>query len=157
MLYAENWQVPTVSLRYFTVYGPRQRPDMGFSRFLEAALDGEPIPVFGSGDQIRDFTFVADVVDATIRSGTATIPPGTVMNVAGGESITVNDLVVLLGEALGRPLEVEHVAPQPGDVRRTGGSTERARTLLGWVPRTSLHQGLQRQIAWARESCQVVI
>lgn len=147
-LYADNWRIPTVSLRYFTVYGPRQRPDMGFSRFFAAALAGEPIPVFGTGEQVRDFTYVADVVEATIRSGTAATPPGTVMNVAGGESVTVNELLGQLGRLLGRPLEVTHLPAQAGDVQRTGGATERARALLHWEPRTPLAEGLGRQLAW---------
>jgi UDP-glucuronate 4-epimerase len=157
VLYAENWDIPTVSLRYFSVYGPRQRPDMGFSRFLDAALDGAPVPVYGTGNQIRDFTFVADVAEATIRAGSAPIVPGTVMNVAGGESISVNDLVVLMGELLGSPLEVAYVPSQPGDVERTGGTTDRARTLLGWHPRTSLAEGLGRQITWTRATSGVEV
>jgi UDP-glucuronate 4-epimerase len=150
VLYAENWDLPTVSLRYFSVYGPRQRPDMGFSRFLDAALDGAPVPIYGTGTQVRDFTFVGDVADATIRAGTAPVAPGTVMNVAGGESISVNDLVALMGNLLGHPLEVAYLPTQPGDVHRTGGSTDRARALLRWSPQTSLTEGLGRQITWTR-------
>jgi nucleoside-diphosphate-sugar epimerase len=150
VLYADNWRIPTVSLRYFTVYGPRQRPDMGFSRFFDAALAGEPIPVYGTGEQVRDFTFVADVVDATIRAGIVPTPPGTVMNVAGGESVTVNGLVDLLGELLGGPVEVTRLPPQPGDVQRTGGVTDRARAFLDWAPQTPLAEGLRRQLVWTR-------
>jgi nucleoside-diphosphate-sugar epimerase len=150
VLYAENWHLPTVSLRYFTVYGPRQRPDMGFSRFLDAALNDQPVPVYGTGHQIRDFTFVADVADATIRAGLAAVAPGTVMNVAGGESISVNELVLLMGDLLGHPLSVVYLPDQPGDVQRTGAVTDRARALLGWCPRTPLAEGLGRQIAWTR-------
>ena len=151
-LYAENWQLPTVSLRYFTVYGPRQRPDMGFSRFLDAVLHDEPVPVYGTGDQVRDFTYVGDVADATIRAGIVWTAPGTVMNVAGGESITVRGLVDLLGQLVGRPLDVTHLPPQPGDVQRTGGATDRARALLHWAPRTSLAEGLGRQLTWTRQT-----
>lgn len=148
-LYAENWALPTVSLRYFSVYGPRQRPDMGFARFLSAARAGEPVPVYGDGNQVRDFTFVDDVVAATIAAAEAGAAPGTVCNVAGGSTTTVNDLVALLGELLDRPVAVRHEPPQPGDVRRTGGAIDRARALLGWSPAVSLREGLRRQLQWA--------
>ena len=147
-LYAENWALPTVSLRYFSVYGPRQRPDMGFARFFDAALAGKPLPIFGSGNQIRDFTYSGDVVAATIAAGVADVEPGTVCNVAGGSSISVRQLIPLLAEIVGTDVAVEHLAAQPGDVDRTGGSIERARALLGWEPRVSLQEGLSAQFAW---------
>jgi nucleoside-diphosphate-sugar epimerase len=150
VLYAANWDLPTVSLRYFSVYGPRQRPDMGFRRFLEAAFDGAPLPVYGSGEQVRDFTYVGDIVRATALASEADLAPGTVMNAAGGESVTVNELVGVLGDLLDHELEIVHVPAQPGDVERTGGSNERARRLLRWEPRTPLREGLARQIEWTR-------
>jgi nucleoside-diphosphate-sugar epimerase len=155
VLYADNWGIPTLSLRYFTVYGPRQRPDMGFRRFLDAAIANEPIPVFGTGEQVRDFTYVGDVAAATILGASADVAPGTVVNVAGGESITVNGLLELMEDLLGRPLPVAHVAPQPGDVGRTGGTILHAKALLGWEPRTPLRIGLDREIAWAFEQLAV--
>jgi nucleoside-diphosphate-sugar epimerase len=147
-LYAENWGLPAVSLRYFSVYGPRQRPDMGFSRFLTAALAGEPLPIFGSGRQVRDFTYSGDVVAATIAAGRADVAPGTICNVAGGSSISVVDLIPILADTIGLEVAVEHVAPQPGDVDRTGGSVERARSILGWEPEITLPEGLAAQYAW---------
>jgi nucleoside-diphosphate-sugar epimerase len=149
-LYAENWGIPTVSLRYFSVYGPRQRPDMGFSRFLSAALQDKPVEIYGDGEQIRDFTFVEDVVAATLAAIEADVAPGTVCNVAGGSSVTVNELVELLECLIGRELPVEHREEQPGDVRRTGGTIDRARDLLRWEPNTSLEHGLARQLEWTR-------
>jgi nucleoside-diphosphate-sugar epimerase len=145
-LYAENYGIPTVSLRYFTVYGPRQRPDMGFTRFIEAARAGRPVPVFGDGAQVRDFTYVADVVAANLAAASATVEAGSVFNVAGGTSIDVNALLALLGELLGREVEVERLPAQPGDVRRTGGAIERAAEELGWRPVVSLRDGLLAQI-----------
>lgn len=145
-LYADNWGLPTVSLRYFSVYGPRQRPDMGFDRFLRAALNREPLQIFGSGEQVRDFTFVGDVVGATMAAGSADVAAGTVCNVAGGSSISLKAFFPLLEEIVGTPVRLEHVASQPGDVDRTGGSVQRARELLGWEPTTSLRDGLAAQL-----------
>jgi nucleoside-diphosphate-sugar epimerase len=145
-LYAENWGAPTVSLRYFSVYGPRQRPDMGFSRFFDAIQAGRPLPIYGTGRQIRDFTFVGDVVDATIAAGTADTRAGTVCNVAGGSSISVLELIPLLEEITARTIATEHLLAQPGDVDRTGGSIERARDLLGWEPSVDLADGLRAQL-----------
>jgi len=151
-LYAENWNVPAVALRYFTVYGPRQRPDMGFSRFFEAALVGQPFPIFGTGQQIRDFTYVGDVVAATMAAGVADLEPGVVCNIAGGSSISVMELVPIFGEIAGVDIAVRHEAAQPGDVDRTGGSTDLARSLLGWEPAVSLREGLAAQFAWMRSA-----
>ena len=144
-LYAENWNLPTVSLRYFSVYGPRQRPDMGFSKFLDAIRAGRPIPIYGTGEQIRDFTYVGDVVSATIAAGTADVEPGMVCNIAGGSSISVNELVPMLAEITGVPVEIAREPAQPGDVDRTGGSIDRARALLGWEPAVALSEGLRAQ------------
>ncbi len=151
-LYAANYSVPMVSLRYFSVYGPRQRPDMAITRFIRAALAGKPLPVYGTGDQVRDFTFVGDVVDATMAAATADLEPGSTLNVAGGSRISVNELVALLAELVGTELEVQRLPEQAGDVAITGGSTERAKDLLGWEPRIGLLEGLGAQIAAHRAS-----
>jgi UDP-glucuronate 4-epimerase len=150
-LYAANYGLPTVSLRYFTVYGPRQRPDMAFTRFLSAALRDEPIPLYGTGEQVRDFTYVADVVAANLAAAEAPLAPGTVLNVAGGSAVTVNELLALVAELVGRPLRIEHLPEQAGDVAVTGGSTDRARALLGWRPTVDLRGGLGAQLSWCRE------
>lgn len=146
--YWHNWGVPIVALRYFTVYGPRQRPDMGIHRFLEALLTGEPLTVWGDGRQLRDFTYVADVVAATVAAGTGDAPPGSTINVAGGSSVSVNELIQLLEEITGYHPQVNHVGTQAGDVTVTGGSIARAQQLLGWAPATSLAEGLREQCAW---------
>jgi nucleoside-diphosphate-sugar epimerase len=147
-LYAANWGVPAVILRYFTVYGPRQRPDMGMHRFIEAVLDDRPLPVFGDGEQVRDFTYVDDVVAANLAAATADLAPGTVLNVAGGGSISVNGLLAVLATVSGRAIAVDRLPEQPGDVRVTGGSIDRARALLGWSPQVSVAEGLARQYDW---------
>lgn len=147
-LYAANWGVPTTALRYFTVYGPRQRPDMGMHLFLAAALTSRALPVFGDGEQVRDFTYVGDVVAANLAAGRADLRPGTVLNVAGGGAVTVNALVAMLGDITGRHLEIEHLPEQPGDVRATGGAIDLARELLQWAPSVALATGLRAQYAW---------
>lgn len=150
-LYADNYGVPTVSLRYFTVFGPRQRPDMAMNRFIAAALEDRPIGIYGDGTQIRDFTYVGDVVAANLAAAfTPDVPPGTVVNVAGGGSITVNELVALLGTVVGRPVRTQLQPAQPGDVQRTGGTVDRAQQVLGWKPQVSVPEGLAAQVAWQR-------
>src|SRR4051812_11462429 len=120
-LYAANWGLPTVSLRYFTVYGPRQRPDMAFHRLIEAGLDGSAFPLYGNGSAVRDFTFVGDVVAANLAAAEADCAPGTVVNIAGGGSVTMRDLLELAGEVIGQPVVIDRHPPQAGDVERTGG------------------------------------
>ena len=146
--YGANFGVPTTSLRYFTVYGPRQRPDMATHRLIEAALEGHTFPLFGDGEQIRDFTFVDDIVNANVLAATTELPAGTVCNAAGGGSVKLIDLVNLVGELAGDPVRVDWQPAQPGDVRRTGGSIERAKGLLRWEPAVDLRSGVSRQLAW---------
>jgi nucleoside-diphosphate-sugar epimerase len=147
-LYAANWGVSTVSLRYFTVYGPRQRPDMAFHRLCEAALHRTPFPMFGDGSHVRDFTYVDDAVRANIAAARADIEPGTVVNVAGGGESRMSEVIELVGELAGRKVLLDRQPEQPGDVARTGGSIEQATKLLDWVPHTTLRDGLAAQIAW---------
>jgi nucleoside-diphosphate-sugar epimerase len=151
VLYAENWGVPTVALRYFTVYGPRQRPDMAIHRLLRSALTGEEFVIYGDGAQRRDFTNVHDVVRANLSAADAPLDPGSVINIAGGSSVTVNELIEGASEAAGRPINVARGPAQPGDVAITGGSTAEAKRLLGWAPTISLGDGLVAQAQWQRE------
>jgi nucleoside-diphosphate-sugar epimerase len=143
-LYATNFGVPSISLRYFTVYGPRQRPDMAFNRFISLARRGQPLPVHGDGTQIREFTYVDDIVEANVRASDAAVAPGTVVNLSGGASTSVNDVLEMLEKLHGEPLQVERGEPALGDVFRTGGSTDRANALLGWEPRVGIEDGLAR-------------
>lgn len=149
-LYGANHGVPTVSLRYFTVYGPRQRPDMALHRLVEHGLAGTAFPLYGDGRQQREFTFVDDVVRATALAATADVPAGAVVNVAGGSETLLSELIDLVGETLGRPVALDRRPAAAGDVARTGGATERARTLLGWSPRVPLREGVEAQVAWHR-------
>jgi UDP-glucuronate 4-epimerase len=148
-LYQSGFGVPTVGLRYFTIFGPRQRPDMAFSRFIGAAIRDEPIEVFGDGLQERDFTYVDDAVDATISAGTRG-RPGSVYNVAGGNHATVAQVIEILGDLTGGKLRIERMPAVVGDARKTGADTTLAREELEYAPTTSLEQGLSSQLAAER-------
>jgi len=149
-LYAQNFGVPTVSLRYFTVYGPGQRPDMAIHRMIRAGLLEEPFPLFGDGSQVRDFTYVDDVVAANVVAATAALQPGLALNVSGGGAVTVTDLLALVGEAVGRAVPVSRQPEQAGDVTTTSGSTAQITSLTGWMPRVRLAAGLNEQVEWQR-------
>lgn len=151
-LYASNFGVPTVSLRYFTVYGPGQRTDMAFTRFVRAAVLDDTITIYGTGEQIRDFTFVDDVVAANIAAASRPVDPGTVLNVAGGSNVSVNETLAIIEGLNGRPLKVAHAEVVKGDVFRTGGDTTRISTVLGWRPEVTIEQGLARHLAWAQQT-----
>ena len=146
-LYFVNHGVPATSVRYFTVYGPRQRPDMAFHRFFRAALNGEPIVLYGDGEQTRDFTYVGDAVAATIAAGKAGVP-GRAYNIGGGSRVTVNQVLEIVQRLAGRPLDVRREPAQKGDMRDTYADTSLARADLGFVPRVSLEQGLESEYRW---------
>lgn len=146
MAYRRSAGLDARCVRYFTVYGPRQRPDMAFSKFIAAARRSEPIDVYGDGGQTRDFTFVSDAVEATFRAGSIDDPGEAIFNVGGGSTASVLEVVAILEDLLGRPVKVRHVAPQPGDVRATGADLRRIQRTLDWHPAVSLRDGLRRQV-----------
>jgi nucleoside-diphosphate-sugar epimerase len=146
-LYSANHGVPATSVRYFTVYGPRQRPDMAFNRFLKAARRGDPIAVFGDGGQTRDFTFVADAVAGTIAAGERGVP-GRAYNLGGGSRVSLNEVLDIVGRVTGQPLKIERGPAQKGDVRDTYADTSRARTDLGFQPTVTLADGLAEEYRW---------
>lgn len=150
--YRLDFGVPTTVVRYFTVYGPRQRPDMAFHRFFSAILSHKPIPLYGNGQQTRDFTFVDDIIAGTIAAAAADDAVGGVFNLGGGTRIILNDLLALLGEITGEPLHIVRQARQAGDVRHTWADTTHAQQVLGYHPRVSLEEGLRRQWAWMQGS-----
>jgi UDP-glucuronate 4-epimerase len=151
LTYREAFDLDVVALRYFSVYGPRQRPDMGVHRIIEAARTGATFSVYGDGCQIRDMTFVGDVVAATIAAAEISVPSGTIANISGGSEVSLNDIISAIGRLSGNEVTIEHIDTQAGDVRRTGGDTSRAREILRWEPNVALEEGLRRQIAWHRE------
>jgi nucleoside-diphosphate-sugar epimerase len=147
--YWRNFEVPVVGLRYFTVYGPRQRPDMAFSRLITATLNGEPFRVFGDGDQTRDFTFVTDAVAATIAAAQVGTR-GAVYNIGGGSRYSMNSVMDSLGALIGAPVEREYISRQSGDARDTAAEISSARRALGYEPATDLTRGLAAQLEWQR-------
>lgn len=146
--YHANFGVDAVALRYFSVYGPRQRPDMAFSIFCAAGLNGDPISVFGDGSQARDFTYVSDVVAATRCAVVTPGVAGKAYNIGGGSQITLNDGIALIEQLLGTRLDVRGAHPEHGDVRKTCADTTRARTDLGFTATVSFEHGLQSQFEW---------
>jgi UDP-glucose 4-epimerase len=147
--------VPVVGLRYFTVYGPRQRPDMAFSRFLSRALVGQPLTVLGDGLQVREFTYVDDVVRATIAAAERG-ERGSVYNVGGGQPVALLDVIALLESLLGRPLELEFLDAGPGDPRRTEADVTRAARDLGYRPETPLAVGLAAQLGTVASAARTI-
>ncbi|HVC78753.1 MAG TPA: NAD-dependent epimerase/dehydratase family protein [Candidatus Micrarchaeaceae archaeon] len=149
LLYFKNFGMPAVSVRYFTVYGPRQRPDMAFSRFMQAITAGEEIEVFGDGEQTREFTYVSDAVAGTIKASAADVA-GQIFNLGGGSRVTVNQVLATLEEISGLTVRRRQLPAAPGDPRHTGASINLARERLGWEPRVPLAQGLAKQWEWFR-------
>jgi nucleoside-diphosphate-sugar epimerase len=147
MLYFVNYKVPAVALRYFTVYGPGQRPDMGFHKFLKAAHEGRPISVYGDGEQTRDFTFVGDAVNGTRLAGERGVP-GRVYNLGGGSRVSVNEVLRLVEQVVGKPVTIAREDAQKGDMRDTYADTSLAAADLGFTPATSLAEGLAAEYAW---------
>ena len=147
-LYHRNFGVPTVSLRYFTVYGPRQRPDMAFHRFCKAVVTKQPIHLFGDGQQTRDFTYISDVIEANLRAATSHTAIGEVMNIAGGSRVTLQHVMHLLQEISASPISITFDTKQHGDVNHTFADTTRAREIIGYRPLVSLREGLAKEFAY---------
>lgn len=146
--YASSSQLDFVAIRYFTVYGPRQRPDMAFSRIISSLIDGTPFHVFGTGRQSRDFTYVDDAASATL-SALGRAPRGAIYNVGGGCEATLREVIALCEQITGWKLETRFERPAAGDARRTRADTRRIATDLGWAPATSLADGLAKQVEFA--------
>jgi UDP-glucose 4-epimerase len=146
-LYTRNFAIPTVAVRYFTVYGPRQRPDMAFSRFMRALAAGENVEVFGDGEQTREFTYVSDAVEGTIKASSADVV-GQVFNLGGGSRATVNHVLAALEKISDMKVRRHNLPAAPGDPRHTGASINLARERLRWEPRVSLREGLAMQWQW---------
>lgn len=148
-LYARAYGVPAVSLRYFTAYGPRQRPDMAFHRFIRAMLSDAPLTVYGDGMQTRDFTYVDDIVEANLLAAQRG-RPGEVYNIGGGSRVTVREVIALLEEIIGRPAQVRFAPAQKGDVLHTAADIHKAVHELGYHPRCTLQGGLEQEVAWLK-------
>jgi UDP-glucose 4-epimerase len=151
-LYRRHFRVPVVALRYFSVYGPRERPDKAIQRFLEAAREGRGIRVSGDGTQRRDFTYVGDVVEATVAALERPEVVGETLNVARGHTVPLLEVIEAIRKVTGRPLPVTHGPAEPGDVRVTSARIDRAARLLDYVPRVDLATGIRRQWIHVSES-----
>ncbi len=153
-LYWKNYGVPTVSLRYFTVYGPRQRPDMGINKFVRAIRAGDPITIYGDGSQTRDFTYIDDAVEANVAAALAAPLSGKpaflgeTFNIGGGNRISVRDLIAAIEGATGKTARIEYADEQKGDVQDTWAAAAKAEQGLGWSAKVRIHEGLRRYVAW---------
>ncbi|MDM9385227.1 NAD-dependent epimerase/dehydratase family protein [Chlorogloeopsis sp. ULAP01] len=149
-LYHKNFGVPFVSLRYFTVYGPRQRPDMAFHKFFKAILQNEAIPVYGDGRQTRDFTFVSDVVAANLAAATAPQAVGKIFNIGGGSRVMLTQVLNIIEEVVGHSIQRKHIEKAMGDARHTAADVSKARMILGYEPQVFLRDGLTQEWQWVK-------
>lgn len=146
-----GWGVPVTCLRFFTVYGPRQRPAMAIAKFVRLAQAGDPLPIYGDGSAVRDFTYVADAVRGVLCA--LDQPDGyRVLNIGSDAPVRLSELVDAIERVVGRPVQRRHLPVQPGDVPRTHADIRRARAQLGWGPQVSLDEGLRRYVAWAADA-----
>lgn len=148
-LYWKNYRVPAVSLRYFTVYGERQRPDMAFHRFIKGMLNGEQIEVYGDGNQTRDFTYVGDILKGIMLAAECDTE-GEVFNIGGGSRVSVNKILRMIEDIMGKKANVKYIQVQKGDVRHTYADISRAER-IGYEPRTKLGEGLAKEIKWIKK------
>ncbi len=150
-LYYRNYNVPFISLRYFTVYGPRQRPEMAINLFVRAILNGTAISIYGDGNQTRDFTYVEDIVEANILSAYYD-GAGEVLNVGGGSRISVKELIKKIEKYTGAKAKLEHIEAQHGDVRDTLADTGKISRVLHWQPGVGIDEGLERYVRWFQDN-----
>jgi UDP-glucose 4-epimerase len=153
-LYWKSHGIPIVSLRYFTVYGPRQRPDMAFHKFIKAIYNNQEIPIFGDGEQTRDFTYIDDIIDANISAMDAELT-GEVLNIGGGSRITVNDTIAILERICERKANKKYIEKQKGDVIHTAADISKAEKLLGYKPKYNLEKGIANEATWIRRMLDV--
>ncbi|MCX9011223.1 MAG: GDP-mannose 4,6-dehydratase [Candidatus Methanoperedens sp.] len=148
-LYWKNFNIPTISLRYFTVYGPGQRPDMAFNIFTRAVLKGNPCPVYGSGNQTRDFTFIQDVVEANLLAMLSE-SAGDIFNIGGGSQVSINQVIKMIEQITGLEANVSYQEAQKGDVTHTSADITKARKILGYSPKNGIYEGLTEEVEWMK-------
>jgi UDP-glucose 4-epimerase len=148
-IYHREYKLPTVALRFFSVYGPRQRPDMAFMKFCQAIVNDAPLTIYGDGSQVRDFTYIDDVVDVVAASLTNEQAVGEVVNVGGGSPAALEEAIAILGEVSGKTPGRHHLERQKGDVMETRADTHRLESLFGFKPKVSLKDGLKKEWEWA--------
>ena len=150
-LYHKNFGVPFVGLRYFTVYGPRQRPDMAFHKFYKAMLEDNAIPIYGDGLQTRDFTFVSDAVAANLAAATAENAVGEIFNIGGGSRVVLKEVLETMEEIVGKLIKKNHIDRAMGDARHTGADVSKAKRILSYQPQVSLREGLALEWEWVKD------
>ncbi len=148
--YSANGMVPAMAFRFFTVYGPRQRPDMAFTKLCRAVLRDEPFPVRGTGEQVRDFTYVGDIVDALVAAA-GKGKPGMLLNLGGGTSVSLNRAIAIVEQLAGRTVKIDRQPAKPGEMDRNPADPTRLRETLGFAPKTPIEEGLRRQFEWVNE------
>jgi UDP-glucose 4-epimerase len=149
-LYHQNFQVPVTMLRYFTVYGPRQRPDMAFHKFFKAVIEDRAIPIYGDGQQTRDFTFIQDAVAANLAAATAPDAVGEILNIGGGSRVVLTEVIETMERVVGQPIKREHQGLARGDARHTSADISKATQILGYRPQVSLEEGLAQEWEWIK-------
>ena len=149
-LYQQNFGVPVTALRYFTVYGPRQRPDMAFHKFFRAVIDREAISIYGDGQQTRDYTYISDAVAANLAAGEVAEAVGRVFNIGGGSRVTLNELLNIMEQVIGHPIKKNYVDKAAGDASHTSADITQAKKILNYAPQISLKEGLAREWQWLK-------
>ncbi len=150
-LYYKNFEIPSISLRYFTVYGPRQRPDMAIYKFVKAIMNNAPISLYGDGNQTRDFTYISDIVEANILAIKSGVP-GSVFNIGGGSRITIRDLIREIEKNCDKDALINQEVSQKGDVSDTLADVKKAESDLNWNPNVTIQEGIQRYMQWVKTS-----
>lgn len=148
LLYHKNFGVPVVGLRYFTVYGPRQRPDMAFHKFFQAVMQGQGIPIYGDGQQTRDFTYISDAIAANLAAATAPAAIGEVFNIGGGSRVVLTEVIDSMEKIVGRPIRRQYIENAKGDARHTAADVSKAQKIIGYQPQVSLVAGLNQEWLW---------
>lgn len=149
-LYYQNYDVPVTALRYFTVYGPRQRPDMAFHKFFKAVLEDKSIPIFGDGQQTRDFTYISDIITANLAAANFPGAIGEVFNIGGGSRVILADVLALMEKIVGTSIRKDYQDPAMGDARHTAADVSKAQEILGYQPQVTLEEGLTREWEWVQ-------
>ena len=155
-IYFKGYGIPTVSLRYFTVYGPRQRPDMGFHKFIKSVILGREIEIYGTGEQTRDFTFIHDAVDANLQAFFEA-KEGESYNLGGGSRIKLIDAIKIIEDISGKRAKLKYVAPQRGDARHTYADVSKAKRDFGYSPKVDTYEGLRRHYEWLRDNLDIYL
>lgn len=149
-LYYKNFGVPVTALRYFTVYGPRQRPDMAFHKFFKSVLLEQAIPIYGDGQQTRDFTFISDAIAANLAAATVPEAIGEIFNIGGGSRVVLAEVIDTMEKVVGRPIPRKHIETAMGDARHTAADVSKAQKILGYQPQVSLVDGLSQEWLWVQ-------